>query len=159
MQEQSCKLSCRCTAATSGKSTAILTVCTFRWMMCIVQRSASPISAKCDVITEAAHNTSFVHRAPVVTGFQTCVVLCRYEKGNMTYIPSARGIWFVHAALPQQLHHAVHISQVVDDLIHPVISQGRPPGDATLPLSPTSEHHYKETNADFLLSCRCAARC
>ncbi len=109
-------------------------------MMCIVQRSAAAISAKCDMVTEAEHDTSSisVHRVPVMTGVQTCVDSCRYQKGNVTYIPGARGIWFVHAALPQQLHHAVHVSQVVDDLIHPVISQGRPAGDAPLPLGPAT---------------------
>ena len=76
------------------------------------------------MVTEAEHDTSSisVHRVPVMTGVQTCVDSCRYQKGDVTYIPGARGIWFVHAALPQQLHHAVHVSQVVDDLIHPVIS-------------------------------------
>lgn len=140
-------LLCNRMAATPGKSIAILTVCKFRWMMCIVQRSASPISPKSDVVTEAVHDTPSlsVHRVPVMTGFQTCVDSCRYEKGNMTYIPSARGIWFVHAALPQQLHHAVHVCQVGDDLIHPVISQGRPPGDAPLPLSPTTKRQKRKS--------------
>ncbi len=132
-------LLCSCMVATPGKSTAILTVCEFRWVMCIAQGSASPMAAKSDVITDADHDTSSMsmHKVPVATGSQTWVDLCRYQKGKMTYIPSARGIWFVHAAFPQQLHHAVHVSQVVDDLIHPVISQGRPPGDAPLPFSPT----------------------
>lgn len=40
------------------------------------------------------------------------------------YIPSAGGVGLIHAALTQQLDHAVHVGQVVDDFIHPVISQG-----------------------------------
>lgn len=43
-----------------------------------------------------------------------------------SYIPSAGGIRLVHAALTQQLDHAVHVGQVTDDFIYPVIRQGRP---------------------------------
>ena len=56
----------------------------------------------------------------VITGSIFCVMR------QKAYIPSTGGIGLVHTALTQQLDHAVHIGQVIDHFIHPVIGQGRP---------------------------------